>query len=88
MIRPIFTELALFLTPFVVYAVFLVATRAGVLHPAAWSPAGSRWLMIAALVLMIGSFRRAGASSAARRRTRPMCRRMSRTASCVPGQTK
>ena len=37
MIRPIFTELALFLTPFVVYAAFLVATRAGILHPPAWS---------------------------------------------------
>ena len=31
MIRPIFTEIALFLTPFVLYAVFLWATRAGVL---------------------------------------------------------
>ena len=31
MIRPVFTEIALFLTPFVLYAVFLWATRAGVL---------------------------------------------------------
>ena len=30
MIRPVLTELALFLTPFVLYAVFLWATRAGV----------------------------------------------------------
>jgi len=31
MIRPVFTEIALFLLPFLVYAVFLWATRAGVL---------------------------------------------------------
>ena len=34
MIRPIFTEIGLFLTPFVIYAVFLIATRAGVLAAA------------------------------------------------------
>ena len=39
MIRPVLTEIALFLAPFVVYAVFLWATRAGVLHPDSWSPA-------------------------------------------------
>ena len=33
MIRPIFTEIGLFLTPFVIYAAFLIATRAGVLDP-------------------------------------------------------
>ena len=42
MIRPVLTELAMFLTPFAVYALFLWATRAG--------------LIIAALVLMLGSF--------------------------------
>jgi hypothetical protein len=31
MVRPILTELALFLAPFVLYAVYLWATRAGVL---------------------------------------------------------
>ena len=31
MIRPIFTEVALFVAPFVAYALFLWATRAGVL---------------------------------------------------------
>jgi hypothetical protein len=56
MIRPIFTEFALFLTPFVVYAVFLWASRAGVLHPDAWSLGRIGSLVIAALVLMIGSF--------------------------------
>jgi hypothetical protein len=56
MIRPVLTEVALFLAPFVVYAIFLVATRAGVLHPDSWSLPRLAWLAIAALVLMIGSF--------------------------------
>jgi Family of unknown function (DUF6111) len=56
MIRPILTELALFLAPFVVYAVFLWATRAGIMDPASWSLGRVSWLLIAAFLLMIGSF--------------------------------
>jgi Family of unknown function (DUF6111) len=56
MIRPVFTEVALFLVPFLIYAVFLWATRAGVLEPSAWSPARLIWLLMAALSLMVGSF--------------------------------
>jgi hypothetical protein len=56
MIRPIFTELALFLTPFVAYAIFLWATRAGVLDLSAWSTPRLAWLAIAALGLVIASF--------------------------------
>jgi len=56
MIRPVLTEIALFLAPFLVYAIFLWATRAGVLHPDSWSLPRVTWLLIAALVLMIGSF--------------------------------
>lgn len=56
MIRPVLTEIALFLAPFLVYAVFLWATQAGVLHPKSWSLPRVTWLVIAALVLMIGSF--------------------------------
>jgi heme/copper-type cytochrome/quinol oxidase subunit 3 len=56
MIRPVFTELALFLIPFAVYAVFLVATRQGVLDAKQWPLSRLAWLLIAALVLMIGSF--------------------------------
>ena len=56
MIRPIATELAFFLAPFAVYALFLWATRAGVMDPAHWSLARVSWLVIVALVLMIGSF--------------------------------
>lgn len=56
MIRPLLTETALFLTPFAAYAVFLWATRAGVLEPASWSLPRLAWLTVAALVLLIGSF--------------------------------
>jgi quinol-cytochrome oxidoreductase complex cytochrome b subunit len=56
MIRPVLTEVALFLAPFIVYAIFLWATQAGVLHPDAWTLPRIAWLVIAALVLMIGSF--------------------------------
>ena len=56
MIRPILTEVALFLTPFLVYAVFLWATRKGVLHPDSWSLPRVGWLLLVAFVLVIGSF--------------------------------
>jgi heme/copper-type cytochrome/quinol oxidase subunit 3 len=56
MIRPLLTEIALFLTPFAVYAVFLWATRAAVLDPKSWSRPRLAWLTIAALVLLLGSF--------------------------------
>jgi hypothetical protein len=56
MIRPFFTELALFLAPFVLYAIFLLATRAGVMDPSSWPWATLAWLTIAALVLVVGSF--------------------------------
>ena len=36
MIRPVVTELVLFFAPFVLYAVFLVATRSGVFDPQSW----------------------------------------------------
>jgi len=56
MIRPVLTEIALFLAPFLLYAIFLWATRAGVLHPNSWSLPRVSWLLLAALVLVIGSF--------------------------------
>ncbi len=56
MIRPVLTEIGLFLTPFVLYAAFLLATRTGVLHPPAWAPRHLAALVIASLVLVIGSF--------------------------------
>ena len=56
MIRPVFTELALFLAPFVVYALFLVLTRSALLARASWPPKRLAGLAIVALILMIGSF--------------------------------
>jgi hypothetical protein len=56
MIRPIFTELALFLAPFVVYAIYLVATKTALMTLASWPPKVLASLAIVALVLMIGSF--------------------------------
>ena len=56
MIRPVFTELVLFLTPFVLYAVFLWATKAGVMDIDSWPLSRLAWLTIAALVLVVGSF--------------------------------
>jgi len=56
MIRPIFTEIGLFLTPFVIYAAFLAATRAGVLQPSSWTMRRLAALVIVSLMLVIGSF--------------------------------
>jgi hypothetical protein len=56
MIRPFATELALFLAPFAIYAVYLLATKADLLHPESWPLGTLMWLTIAALVLMFGSF--------------------------------
>jgi Family of unknown function (DUF6111) len=56
MIRPLATEIGLFLAPFALYAVFLLATRVGILHPSAWSVSRLAGLIIASLILMGGSF--------------------------------
>jgi heme/copper-type cytochrome/quinol oxidase subunit 3 len=56
MIRPVLTEVALFLAPFAAYAVFLWATRAGVLDAESWPRSRLAWLTISALVLLLGSF--------------------------------
>jgi hypothetical protein len=56
MIRPVFAEIGLFLTPFVLYAGFLMATRAGVMQPEAWTLRRLAALVIVSLVLVVGSF--------------------------------
>ena len=56
MIRPVLTELALFLAPFVLYLVFLWATRAKILDPQAWSWPTIAWLTMAALATVVVSF--------------------------------
>ena len=49
MIRPVLTEIVIFLIPFAVYALFLIATRSGVLAQSSWPTH-----LIAKLVLEIG----------------------------------
>ncbi len=56
MIRPVLSELLLFVLPFVLYAVFLWATRAGVMDPESWPVSRLIMLAILSFVLVIGSF--------------------------------
>jgi drug/metabolite transporter (DMT)-like permease len=56
MIRTGATELILFLLPFMLYAVYLLATRSQVLHSDSWPLRHIAWLLGAALLLVIGSF--------------------------------
>ncbi|KIU44659.1 MULTISPECIES: DUF6111 family protein [Bradyrhizobium] len=56
MIRTVLTEIGVFLIPFAVYAIFLSATRSGVMLPASWPLDMLAKLTLAALVLVIISF--------------------------------
>ncbi|HWP27364.1 MAG TPA: DUF6111 family protein [Xanthobacteraceae bacterium] len=56
MIRPILTELVLFLTPFALYAVFLIATRAKVFERHNWPSNRVLALAVIAVLLVLGSF--------------------------------
>jgi len=56
MIRVGITEIVLFLAPFVLYAVFLWATKAGVMDIESWPLSRLAWLTISALLLVVGSF--------------------------------
>jgi hypothetical protein len=56
MIRTGVTEVVLFVLPFVLYAVFLWATRAGVMDPESWPVSRLITLAIVAFLLVIGSF--------------------------------
>ncbi len=55
MVRPVLTEFLLFLTPFAVYAAFLWATRAGVLHPESWPTKTVVALTVVSLILVVAS---------------------------------
>jgi hypothetical protein len=55
-IRLLSIEVALFLAPFVLYALFLWATRAGILHPDQWRPQVLAVLSLAAIVLTAVGF--------------------------------
>lgn len=56
MVRIGFTEIVLFALPFVLYAVFLWATRAGVMDPESWPVSRLITLAILSFLLVIGSF--------------------------------
>ena len=56
MIRPLFTELAIFIAPFVAYAIYLLVTKSGVLERSSWPPKVLMALAIVAMLLVIGSF--------------------------------
>ena len=55
MIRPALTEIGIFLVPFAVYALFLVATRSGVFVQSSWPVYTIARLLLVALVLVIAS---------------------------------
>jgi Family of unknown function (DUF6111) len=56
MIRPAFTEVLVFLIPFAVYALFLLATRSGLLLQSSWPVHVIGKLLLGALLLVIASF--------------------------------
>ena len=56
MIRPAFTEIGLFLIPFAVYALFLVATRSGLLVQSSWPVNVVAKLLLGSLLLVVISF--------------------------------
>ena len=55
MIRPALTEIGIFLVPFAVYALVLIATRSGVLLQTSWPTQTVARLVLVALVLVIAS---------------------------------
>jgi hypothetical protein len=56
MIRPAFTEIGIFLIPFAVYALFLVATRSGLMAQSSWPLHVIGKLALGALLLVVVSF--------------------------------
>ena len=56
MIRLLSIEVALFLAPFVLYALFLWATRKGILHPDQWRPGVLVLLSLFAMTLTAVGF--------------------------------
>ena len=56
MIRPAFTEVGIFLIPFAVYALFLIATRSGLLVQSSWPLNIIAKLLVGSLLLVVISF--------------------------------
>ena len=53
MIRPAFTEIGIFLIPFAVYALFLIATRSGLLVRSSWPVVIVGRLLLGSLLLVV-----------------------------------
>lgn len=53
MIRPVLTEIGIFLIPFAVYALFLAATRSGLFARSSWPVTVVARLALVAIVLVI-----------------------------------
>ena len=56
MIRPVLTEVGIFLIPFAVYAMFLIATRSGVMSSSSWPAHLLAKLVLGSLLLVVISF--------------------------------
>jgi hypothetical protein len=56
MIRPVLTEIGIFLIPFVIYALFLIATRSGLLVQSSWPVQIVAKLAVGSLLLVVVSF--------------------------------
>ncbi len=55
MIRPVLTEIGIFLIPFAVYALFLIATRSGLMVQSSWPLHIVGRLLLGALLLVVVS---------------------------------
>jgi hypothetical protein len=56
MIRPVLTEIGIFLIPFAIYALFLIATRSGLLVQTSWPVQIVAKLVLGSLLLVVLSF--------------------------------
>ena len=56
MIRPALTEIGIFLIPFAVYVLFLIATRSGLLLQSSWPIQLVAKLALGSLLLVVASF--------------------------------
>ena len=56
MIRPVVTEIGIFLIPFAIYALFLITTRSGLLVQSSWPVHIIAKLALGSLLLVIVSF--------------------------------
>ena len=56
MIRPVLTEVGIFLIPFAVYPLFLIAPRSGVMSSSSWPAHLLAKLVLGSLLLVVVSF--------------------------------